>query len=198
MVKKFGEFIKEKVETQGYLGGGGSKVVYPHPDKPDRVWGVIRPDVLGNAEGDNQEVEKVKATFYLTKILHMLFPKNIPDVSMVTTEPESIVRQKIDTSHIGNIDNPSDVQSIYEFDKLLGELGIIVDDYASNHAIDSEGNVIYFDDVYVWSINGDRFYDQNKLRKAIKEKLSGEEQTKALTYLDRIESLRADWLKLKK
>ena len=76
-MEKFKEFIKDKVETQKSLGKGGEKTVYPYPDNSQRVIGVYssKHEFLWE-----KSPEYNKAKFYLTKILHMLFPENIPDI----------------------------------------------------------------------------------------------------------------------
>ena len=64
------------------IGVGGEKKVYQDPKNPDRVVGIFREHI---EETPNQ----IKARFYLTKILHLLFPKNIPDMHWAGSEPNA-------------------------------------------------------------------------------------------------------------
>ena len=53
---------------------GNEKIIYPHPHDPEKLVAEL---------WDQKEAlpSEIKGRYYLTKILHLLFPKNIPDVS---------------------------------------------------------------------------------------------------------------------
>jgi hypothetical protein len=183
------------------IGAGAEKKVYQDPENADRVIGVFEEDTR---ETPNQ----IKARFYLTKILHLLFPKNIPDMHWAGSEPNSFQADKGEHSELHKIINTGkethisfeeameSIESdsaVSDFLKELDKLGIRSMDYASvNYSHDSEGNPLYLDTFYVWKKRNDGklqlFCDLDKLEDAI-DLLSDEDNVRAKSYLSRLKNL---------
>src|SRR3990167_10010928 len=68
---------KEKLGEQ--IGFGSEKIVYQDPNNPGKVIGVFE-------EWEKKTPNQMKAMFYLTKTLHLLLPKNIPDMHWAGSE----------------------------------------------------------------------------------------------------------------
>src|SRR3989338_10688468 len=77
----------------GEIGHGSEKRVFHDVDHPRGVVGVFHDEV--NYRGP----EYAKAQFYLTKILHLLLPNNIPDMHLAATEPRVVALDKVVLSH---------------------------------------------------------------------------------------------------
>lgn len=83
-----------------YLAEGSEKIVYTDPVFPKRVFKEMK-----RQEGmplKTESAEAIKARYYLTKILHLLFPDNIPDIHLAQSEPSMLVAEKInlDEGHL--------------------------------------------------------------------------------------------------
>lgn len=168
------------------IGRGSEKEVYINQENPDHVIGVFHED-------QKETPYKVKGRFYLTKILHLLFPKNIPDVHLAATDPHliEIDRVEVDNS-VSNrelLEN-KDKKALYE--KTL-DLGALLDYHYSNFGYDQEGNLVYLDSVDPWVV-GSRYvenkclYDPEKIRVAL-EKLENDKKEHGLVFLNRLEEL---------
>lgn len=70
------------------IGEGSEKRVFADPNNPDRV--IARYDKNRLPESP----EKIKARYYLTKLLHYLYPNNIPDIHAVHSEPRQDILQR--------------------------------------------------------------------------------------------------------
>ncbi|MDP3770427.1 MAG: hypothetical protein Q8R40_05845 [bacterium] len=189
-----------------YIARGTEKKVYEDADDPEKVIGLYHMPAMSK--------ERVKAQFYLTKILHMLFPKNIPDIYLSASDPHVVRKEKISTDVTHKIiqkwyepgadrRNISEDEhrklddvtgAIYsdpkymEFITDLDKLGVHIDSYVTNFTRDSEGNMIYLDDIDPSTAFGLRGFDRERFMKAI-DKIPGEDKKKALHYLDRLEML---------
>ncbi len=71
------------------IGEGRDKKVYPDAGNKDRVIAEFKEHI---EETPNQ----IKARYYLTKILHLILPKNIPDMHMAGSEPNVYKVDKIE------------------------------------------------------------------------------------------------------
>lgn len=80
------------------IGEGEDKKVYVHPKDESKV-------VARFKEKEENLVEtarQIKGRFYLTKILHLIFPTSIPDVSLVAKGENTILvseKKKLDELH---------------------------------------------------------------------------------------------------
>ncbi|MBI2023178.1 hypothetical protein HYT01_01270 [Candidatus Giovannonibacteria bacterium] len=72
-----------------HLGTGAEKEVYTDPNNRDRVVAYFREHV-------DETPNQIKARFYLTKILHLLMPKNIPDMHWAGSDPHAYQTDKIE------------------------------------------------------------------------------------------------------
>jgi hypothetical protein len=198
-------------ESQKPVGAGAERKFYEDPSNPERVIGIYR------AEKESHPNE-IKGRYYLTKILHILLPGNIPDVFMSTTEPNAIVRRKVELgkehraiqerrkiwesiqkipdeinkeadSALGKIKNDPKVA---EFRSRLYPLGIYVDIAPVNFGYDEKGNVQYVETVPSMGFMHGKFgplFNGKELKKAIKRIKDKGERTKALVYLSRLKQL---------
>lgn len=185
--QEFKQFIKEKVEAQKPIGKGTEKIVYPHPDKSDKVIGVYR---YGNySEGDTDQYFRRlnKSEFYLIKILHMLFPDNFADISMVTTEPRTTTREKVNAKRewFGLMEDTVSSEDIKKIEQDMLDLGIFVDTYNKNYIKNKKSGYA----VYVDGFEPSRGINIERLRSLISEKLTDSNQERALKYLDRLDKL---------
>ncbi|MDO8504459.1 MAG: hypothetical protein Q7S36_01245 [Candidatus Liptonbacteria bacterium] len=225
----------EKLEK---IGEGGEKRVYKNPSNPEST-------LLRLKEQVRISEKKMKAGFYFSKILHLLFPKNIPDIHMAgTSHGENVADvefKNLDEEHkalnkSASVFNKEGVKTNkigaqffdsgygkakqklsaklyadpqYEiFVQKMRELEVSVDAFVGNFGHDESGNLIYVDSNFrPWSVNNldDQdssvkpspryFYDRNKLLGAI-DKLSETDKKKATTYLERVEELAEEDLRI--
>ena len=199
---------KEKLGEQ--IGLGSEKIVYQDRNNPNKVIGVFE-------EWEKKTPNQMKGMFYLTKILHLLLPKNIPDMywagsesrAYQSTKVEHDDRHKVLNSYVSSGKDTisrEEVGESIEADSAVGQLqkeleklGIRSLDYAAvNYSSDSEGNILYLDTFYVWKKRNDGglklFCDFNKLEDAL-EVLSEEDKHKAKKYLSRLKELYEQELK---
>ncbi|MEX2033542.1 MAG: hypothetical protein WD889_03275 [Candidatus Colwellbacteria bacterium] len=166
----------ESYEAAGQqpLGEGREKVVFVSPDDPEKVVNIIK-------EGAESS-ELVKGRFYLTKILHILYPQHIPDMYVSASEPHIMERERIQGTE--SLKKSNDVLK----DRLFG-LGISLDSNPRNYmAEDEDSPARYVDTVLTWYRDGTPNYDAGKLKEAIFN-LNEPERTKALSYLERLQDL---------
>lgn len=191
-------------KDQEPFGIGAEKKVYQDKANPDRVIGMYKRKEISP--------EQAKARYYLTKILHIILPKNIPDVHLSVAKPNVIMRKKVELGsahhvireqwlkekmidranehHInramGNIANDPKVRTLK--DKLFNA-GVDVDNFPGNFGIDNEGNAQYIEDFGDIYFESGRFsFNEDKLTSAI-EALPRKEREKALGYLEKVKSL---------
>lgn len=139
-----------------------------------------------------------KALFYLTKILHMLFPDEVPNINMVTTEPHTNTGDKVPGFSFKFWDHTQ--RPLYvkkkEFEERLAELGIKEFDSRYENYIVGANNKITFIDSFRpwamdWTVPGRKFlkgYSPERLKEAILQ-LSEDERSQALQYFGRLEVL---------
>ena len=78
--------MKFNFDKKEPIGQGGERKVFQHPNDSQKVIGVYENHVTPATPN------RVKGRYYLTKILHLLFPDNIPDV--YTTAPSGHIAEK--------------------------------------------------------------------------------------------------------
>ncbi len=179
-------------ETGRRIGGGREKEVFADANSPDHVIGVYK------APHDKKSPEYVKGQFYLTKILHALFPNHVADISRSTTTPRTTRRKRIDSiDPLGVTANQEgdSVESRLDFLKEAADAGLFIDNHMENFVMNKQYDYVYVDDIYPWGPDGKRLYDLEKLLRAIMSRLSGQEQERALTCLERLEKLYAEFSK---
>lgn len=190
-------------KDQEPLGIGDEKKVYQDKENPDRVIGMYKRKEISP--------EQTKARYYLTKILHILLPKNIPDVHLSTAKPNAIMRKKVElgSAHhtirgrmlekgflnkekhiveaLGTIRN--DVR-IIELKRKLNDIGVNFDDFSGNFGIDNKGNAQYIEDFQPFNLSPNYIFvfNYSALEKAIMN-LPQKEHDKAIKYLERLNDL---------
>ncbi len=217
------KFDPEKME---HFAEGAEKIVYHHPQDPEKVVAEFRSDAI--------EAREMKGRFYLTKVLHALFPRNIPDISLAAKEggsnPYMVLEKKhldrqheelrdLSThqqmkSHQGESDREIDdaildkelasMESlnrdpdIEALSKTMREAGLemLLDTSPRNFGRDQEGNLVYVDNsFYPWWAGEDGSIeprDYHVLREAIQKIDDKEARDRAMAYLERLETLRAE------
>lgn len=136
-------------------------------------------------EDHQQSSEVIKARFYLTKILHMIYPDNVPNIHSVTTEPATKTMEYVrDGSKTqGPIRGFLSGRRRNNFIDELYKLNILVDEGGSNFLLNEDGNLLYIDEFYFSSLDGDK--PLRGLKKLIDTRLAGSSREMALQYLER-------------
>ncbi len=191
------------------IGAGMQKRVFVAAENPKKV-------IAESRDGKDLTQEQIKATYYLNKISHLLFPKNIPAVSQAFNDVNKsylqMDRAQPDEAHvkankyiagIGEhgefwetnqylMENEKDPE-IKQFVKTAKEKGIFMDiGSGQNFARDPEGNLLYLDISPAWEyIEGKIFYwfDDVLLKQTI-EALPEADKSKALNYFERLLALK--------
>lgn len=172
------------------LGGGGEKEVYENPNNPEQTLGIFH-------RRKAESPERAKGRFYLTKILHLLFPKNVPNMHLATSDPYAIVTDKVENE---NNPIPYEQRNASQVKDVSGKLkaaGLTeLDEFRANFKLDKEGNVNYVDSFRPWfkTMNPGEpgelqaGFDKEKLEAAI-QNLDEDKKELAMTYLQRLNEL---------
>ncbi len=182
------KFNKEKLKP---LGDGHEKAVYDDPNNPDLALGIFH-------EYIDASVLLIKARFYLTKITHLLSSENVPDVHLVSSDPNTIVVDKIQGRDLYEEKDWEKHDADIDALKIkLDGLGINqIDDFRGNFKYDKDENIVYVDSFNPWKSGSpmNPNYDKEKLEKAL-QKLKEEKRELGLNYLKRLEVLREEEIK---
>lgn len=157
------------------LGEGREKEVFVSPNDPDKVVGIMKESA--------ESAEEAKAEFYLTKILHLLHPELVPDISARTTEPNAVERERVFGGESTFRQNDAVKDGLFA-------LGVKLDSKPSNYIAEADKPARYVDTVKTWLRNGERNYDPDKIREAVAA-LPEPDRAGALAYLARLEALHA-------
>lgn len=154
------------------FASGDEKEIYEHHD-PKKIVKVTVDDGEGKFETGNERY--IKAEFYLTKILHLLFPDNIPDIHRASFKHQATVneRKELDETHTTlqefyhkvNLGEDAEIgekeRKAFELSnqrkqtasiiQRLQNMGIKIDRAHQNFAEDKKGSVIYLDSIIPWS-----------------------------------------------
>lgn len=210
-----GERFAKKIEKKGLrniINRGGEKKVYAHPDSDEKVVAIWHREglIVGSGifdeesfqrhpEMDQKERNRFKRQFYLLKVLHLLFPDNIPKTHGVGTEPRLMVREKVPHPE-PYFDSVDRLLKWQPFAWKLRHLGLPVDTKGPNAEKNgTTGAPVYLD---TFLINAKRSpenstlkYKEEKtiltsLRQAVRDSnLNESDKTSANLYLDRFEHL---------
>lgn len=165
-----------------FIKSGGERKVYEDLDHPDRLIKVAH-NYLEEAPNF------IKARFYLTKILHLLFPKNIPDMKAASFHPNKLVVERKAPSR-KTLDGRKREDSLR---RSLGALGIILDPYEGNFIEEKEGSVCYVDSIDPWMDTGSNLqpqFSESGLREAIMTSIvDPADQRSALSHLNRLKEI---------
>ena len=82
--------MKERgIRVGEMLGEGSEKKVFVDPDDKRYAKGIFHEEL-------EESPNKIKSRFYLTKILHILYPKNVPDIHMSASKPNMLVVDRVE------------------------------------------------------------------------------------------------------
>lgn len=183
--------MKINPEKLKKLGSGTEKRVYEDPNNPDRALGIYH-------ESQTESAERVKGRFYLTKILHLLLPKNVPDMHLAASDPHAIVVDKVrgwNAVDYVDYDENKFSSAFKELRSKLESVGIDwIDGYSENFIFDKDGNLFFVDSFQPWSEESCKsWFDKEKLELAL-QNLEDKKRDEGLSYLKRLEELnKKDW-----
>lgn len=158
------------MKERALFGVGYEKSVFEDPHHPERL-------IKESRRAMNESPATVKGRFYLTKLLHRLFPANVPDIHGVTSaEPQSMTVEKkvLDAQHreLRMLDMRLHQGSLSDEERLrffrlekqyrnepafkrlamiLSGVGVRVDASGTNFGFDNRGEVVYIDSFLPWS-----------------------------------------------
>jgi len=168
------------------IGAGRERVVYRDSNNPELAVGFFH-------EYAKEEPEKIKGRFYLTKIVHGLFPNATPDIHLADSRTQALVTDYID-SEPENLPIPIEIRKIR---LSISDLGVLVDQAQLNFLRDKSGEVKYIETFSPWGqiTVGEkrgtwfRDYDPEKILSAIEALTDPLLKHKLTNYLTRLESL---------
>jgi len=162
---------------ENFSAMGNEKVIYPDPNHPDRIRAELRKKESGYQPTERQ----MRGRFYLSKILHFIFPAAIPEVYAAGTKDGGYLDiEKVETDedhrrmqaaraktesgkHLSNEESVEMRQlaqkreqdpKIHDFVNALRKLGVIVDPTGDNYSYGSDGSFQYLDNSFTpWQIN---------------------------------------------
>ena len=169
-----GQRLIESLVNTTPLGMGAEKVVYDYG--PDRVICFFphteRPDAI----------ERIKNTYYKTKLMHLLEPLHVPDAHFAGRYPPVIVLAKV---AIGKPDRGIWHKERQELMDRLYKNGVVVDTNEHNYIKGADGHVKYVDSFWVSKIQ--------KLKAAV-DQLPEDIRPRAQRYLQRLDmKLETGW-----
>lgn len=156
------------------IGEGNERKVYVDPNREGRVIAETR------LEAKQETPLQLKGKYYLTKIVHNLFPKNIPDVyqageskksdgSIQTIDRERITQSAeheklklaLQDGDEGTIDEATKLvvadigAEMSEIEMRLSEIGLgfNIDSTIENYTRDDQGNVRYLEPFSPWQVD---------------------------------------------
>jgi len=199
-MKSFREVLK--IDDVKPIATGSEKRVYNHPDHPARVITETR-----HISVDDSEV--ARRGFYLRKVMHFLFPHNIPDVHMASAGLSILEKRQKDLDHIalqrawskywsekstepgGRIKriekererDPNVIRLIEE----LRILGLEVDAGAVNFSYSPEGFMQYLDTLY-----DDGQINLAAIEEAIRSRSKEDGHAQAVNYFKRYKEIRSE------
>lgn len=173
------KFKMESYDEAGMkpLGEGREKTIFVSPDDPEKIIGIFKEPA--------ESAEEVRARFYLTKILHILYPQHIPDMHASISEPHAIEADRVHGEESTRKQNDVIKDRFFE-------LGVKLDSKPANYVAEEGGPAQYVDTIRVWFRDGTPNYNPQKLREAI-FKLDEGERSNALSYLARLEDLNGQY-----
>lgn len=158
---------KANIKPEELLGEGLEKKVFNDPENRSRVVGVFKPNVLIELN------EQLKiGRYYFTKILHIVFPENIPDWHHVEKKADAYVADKITIDEERTKDREAKKIMIDE-SEFFQKLKEIIDEgeyHLENFCIDIKGNLVFLDSFNPWVVYSNavrQYFSDQKLRDAI-------------------------------
>jgi hypothetical protein len=197
------------------LGEGFEKKVFVDPTNEKRVISE-RKEWIGK-----DTPRQLKGRYYLTKIAHLLLPKNIPDIHQVRETIDG--QQTVDVERIPHTEGHTLLQKLYRSNdrnegpavkKIIAEigdgmnevdlelsrigLGFNVDDHVGNYSKNEKGDVYYLETFKPWQFDIvnkndlEVLFNEEELRDAINAIPDEEIKRKSINYLERLLALMAE------
>lgn len=166
----------QKLDNKDIIGIGTEKIVYQHPEDSNKA---IRKYINKKASSP----ERLKSDFYLSKILHLLYPKNFPDIYMSLPSHKIDIVENVKKDFLANLA----LQPILSLKTryIAHKLGVDIDTSGpDNFIVNSKLNAKYVDTPI--GVNAE------KIKKEIEKKLQGEDREKALQYLENYQKMKVD------
>jgi hypothetical protein len=203
----------EKFESENIqpLGESEEKKVFINPDDESRV-------ISERKEGKEKDTPRqLKGRFYLTKIAHLLLPKNVPEIYQ--TGESSDGTQQIEAERISHTPGQTLLQEarrsgedeesaqdkiIEEMGGEMGELdleleniglGLVIHTGVGNYTKDEQGNINYLDTFSPWETNPSNekgielLINEEEMRYAIESNPDPTTRETSHQYLDRLLAL---------
>lgn len=175
------KFIENLVRNGQVIGEGLHKKIYQHPTDESKVVAVFKHQAW--------PLEMIKSRFYLNKILHLLFPENIPDIHLAASQPFSLILDKANGLKVSPLDLLGNIHKSQLMEDL-NRVGVTFDPSSTNFIKDKKDKTIKYVDTFSVEKDGLGFtLSVFKLRKSVLDKLEGNKQLKALSYLQRLNDL---------
>lgn len=181
MASPVAQRILRKKLAEEPLGSGKDKVVYEWGDEQKIAFTTSG---LKNSEQAN----RVKQSYYVTKLLHLLMPENVPDMKIAGWQPPLQISERVKAQESNGRSLFSKLKIMLAEKRLkrkLDKLGVIYDDFHTNFMPDESGNQNYIDS---FGLVGS--YTIEKLEQAA-QSLPADEKVKAHRYIEKLKQLDA-------
>ncbi|MEZ4211142.1 MAG: hypothetical protein R3B39_02545 [Candidatus Paceibacterota bacterium] len=194
------------------LGSGAERDVFVNPENEEKVLSIFK-----SLPGERiASPNKIKGSYYLTKIAHILLPKNIPDISQaeISKDGKEVfnrqrishtkghemlqkARQKGEDESAGlELMQEEMEDEINDVTDKLAEIGFAfnLDENIGNYTKDEKGNIYYLETFIPWGSNPENptelelFFEKEDLIEAI-EKLPERDKKICKSYLSRLMEL---------
>lgn len=179
----------EAITQVSPAGTGVEKIVYEFGS--DKVVSLLAPHSPETASKDYSP-DALKRTFYQRKLLHLLAPECVPDIHLAGTAPPILVLERVQrpagkAEFLKAIDlRKQKIQNGERPLSALFALGVGIDPTGDNIILAKNGSTVYVD-------NPTGAMNKDVLEEAIAE-LPELKRRKALKYMDRLESLGAEFI----
>lgn len=194
------------------LGSGAERDVFVNPENEEKVLSIFK-----SLPGERiASPNKIKGSYYLTKIAHILLPKNVPDISQAEISKDS--KEIFDRQRISHTKGHEMLQKarqkgedesagfelmqeemedeINDVTDKLAEIGFAfnLDENIGNYTKDEKGNVYHLETFVPWGSNPENpkelelLFEKEDLIEAI-EKLPEQDKKICKSYLNRLMEL---------
>ena len=183
--------MTKEVKIGEKIAEGDEKLIYEDPNSKEKVIALYK-------ERQLESPNTVKARFYLTKILHLLFPQNIPDIHWSGSDPHGYSTQRVEETRLGRLKNSlrpyykskQDKKDEVALTNKFDQLGIGFDHGPLNFMEDLDSKIVYVDSFWPWQvIMGEEKLELNfnidKLNSAIEDLPEGSRKV-AQNHLSRL------------
>lgn len=131
-----GEAVLRAYDDREPLGMGSEKVVYPHVYRKDRAVAIYQ-------NWGEKPIAELKQIYFTRKLMHLLWPDNIPDAHFVGFDPP---RMELDMVTSQPMRDDQFARLYAELKAKTGSTGIFLDPKPSNFLLGDDGNLKYVDD----------------------------------------------------